>query len=68
MEAPYRKKDGSDGARVVGDLVQRVIYHTWFHRGQVVAVRRLLGHEKVPQFVENTDQQANYVAEAGGVE
>jgi uncharacterized damage-inducible protein DinB len=64
MAAPYRKRDGSDGARIVGDLVQRVIYHYWFHLGQVVAVRRLLGHDQVPQFVGNIDQQASYVAEA----
>jgi hypothetical protein len=38
------------------------------HLGQVVAVRRLLGHEKVPQFVGNIDQQASYLAEAGGGE
>jgi hypothetical protein len=67
MAAPYRKKDGSDGARIVGDLPQRVLYHYWLHLGQVVAVRRLLGHEKVPQFVGNVDRQASYVAEAGGV-
>jgi uncharacterized damage-inducible protein DinB len=67
MAAPYRKQDGSHGARIVGDLVQRTIYHYWFHLGQVVAVRRLLGHEKVPQFVGSIDQQASYVAEAGDV-
>lgn len=66
MAAPYRKRDGSDGGRIVGDLVQRVIYHTWFHLGQVVAVRRLLGHETVPQFVGNIDQQASYLPEAAG--
>lgn len=62
VAAPYRRPDGGDGARIVGDLLQRVIYHYWFHLGQVIAVRRLLGHERVPQFVGNIDQQASYRA------
>lgn len=64
MAAPYRKKDGAPGGRIVGDLVQRVTYHYWYHLGQVVAVRRLLGHAKVPQFVGNLDAEASYTPES----
>lgn len=31
---------------ITGNLVQRVTYHTGYHLGQVVAVRRRLGHAK----------------------
>jgi hypothetical protein len=63
--APFVKKDGSTVARLVGDLMQRVIYHAWFDLGQVAAVRRPLGQEKVPQFVGNIDQLTSYRTEAG---
>jgi hypothetical protein len=63
MGAPYLKPDGSSGGRVVADLMQRTIYHYWFHLGQNIAVRKLLGHGPLPVFVGNIDAQASYVAE-----
>lgn len=63
MAAPYTKRDGTPGGRVVGDLVQRVIYHYWFHMGQNVLVRKLLGHDPLPVFVGDLDGRASYVAE-----
>lgn len=65
MAARYTKRDGSPGGRVVGDLVQRVIYHYWLHVGQNLAVRKLLGHERIPQFVGDLEGRASYVAESG---
>jgi hypothetical protein len=35
----------------VGTMVQRVIYHYWFHIGEAYAVRQLLGHADLPEFV-----------------
>lgn len=64
MGARYTKRDGSPGGRVVGDLVQRVTYHYWLHIGQNLAVRKLLGHERIPQFVGDLEGRAGYVAEA----
>jgi hypothetical protein len=61
--APYVKPDGSSGGRIVADLMQRTIYHYWFHLGQNIAVRKLLGHSPLPVFVGNIDAQAPYVAE-----
>ena len=45
-----------------GTLVQRVIYHQWFHNGEVQAIRQLLGHENLPQFVGNIGEGAPYRA------
>jgi hypothetical protein len=35
----------------VGTTLLRNIYHYWFHTGEAHAVRQLLGHQKLPQFV-----------------
>lgn len=35
----------------VGTLLQRNIYHYWFHTGEAHAVRQMLGHGELPQFV-----------------
>lgn len=63
MRAPYPKRDGSPGGRIVGDLVQRTIYDDGFHLGQNVVVRKLSGHAPLPQIVGNIDAQASYVPE-----
>jgi uncharacterized damage-inducible protein DinB len=35
----------------IGTLMQRNIYHYWFHTGEAHAVRQLLGHKDLPDFV-----------------
>ena len=45
-----------------GTLLQRVIYHQWFHNGEVQAIRQLFGHENLPQFVGNIGEEAPYRA------
>lgn len=34
-----------------GTMLQRVIYHYWFHLGEAHAIRQMLGARKLPQFV-----------------
>jgi hypothetical protein len=43
-----------------GDLLQRVIYHYWFHIGENAAIRQMLGHDRLPQFVGSIDRKAPY--------
>lgn len=43
-----------------GTLMQRVVYHYWFHIGESQAVRQLLGHANLPQFVGGLGKQAPY--------
>jgi DinB superfamily len=38
-------------ARTVGDSLHRVTYHYWYHTGEIQAIRQLLGHRRLPQFV-----------------
>ncbi len=35
----------------VGTLLLRNIYHYWFHTGEAHAIRQMLGHPDLPQFV-----------------
>ncbi len=35
----------------IGTMLLRNIYHYWYHIGEVSAIRQLLGHQNVPEFV-----------------
>ena len=55
---------GPGAKRSVGDAIQRVVYHYWFHIGEILAIRQMLGHEGLPEFVGNLEARATY---RGGV-
>jgi uncharacterized damage-inducible protein DinB len=40
----------------VGTLLMRNVYHYWFHLGEAHAIRQLLGHPDLPQFVGDMSQ------------
>lgn len=47
----------------IGSLLLRVIYHYWYHIGEIMAIRQQLGHPNLPDFVGDLDQEAPYRAE-----
>jgi len=47
-----------------GNLLQRTIYHYWYHNGENQAIRQQLGHGKLPVFVGNIDSAAPYRPES----
>lgn len=47
--------DGRPIDESVGTMLMRVIYHYWFHTGEAAAVRQLLGHARLPEFVGDMD-------------
>jgi hypothetical protein len=47
----------------IGSLMLRVIYHYWYHLGESLAVRQMLGHVDLPDFVGDLDGQAPFRAE-----
>lgn len=47
----------------IGTMILRCIYHYWFHLGEIHAIRQMLGHRNIPQFVGNMSQ-ALYTPEA----
>jgi uncharacterized damage-inducible protein DinB len=44
-------RDGKPVGESIGTLLMRNIYHYWYHTGEASAVRQMLGHAKVPEFV-----------------
>ena len=48
--------------RTVGSTIQRIIYHYWSHIGEIIAIRQILGHAGVPEFVGDLDGIAPYRA------
>jgi hypothetical protein len=45
-----------------GSLLLRVTYHYWYHLGENMAIRQMLGHTTLPQFVGDLDGHAPYTA------
>jgi hypothetical protein len=54
--------NGKPTRRMLGNLLQRTIYHYWYHTGENSAIRQGLGHTDLPKFVGNIDRQAPYRA------
>ncbi len=52
--------DGKPTNRIYGNMLQRVIYHYWYHTGENMAIRQMLGHKRLAQFVGAIDSQAPY--------
>jgi hypothetical protein len=46
--------------RRIGSALQRVTYHYWFHTGEILAIRQVMGHPRRPEFVGNIDDEAPY--------
>src|SRR5262245_12902603 len=57
------QKPLADGLSSVGTFMRRTTYHYWYHLGEALAVRQLLGHRDLPDFVGDIDAQAPYQPE-----
>jgi DinB superfamily len=55
--------DGQPSDLIFGSLLQRLIYHYWYHTGENMAIRQMLGHVDLPEFVGNIDDEAPYQPE-----
>jgi uncharacterized damage-inducible protein DinB len=45
------EREGKPVAESVGTMLLRNLYHYWFHTGEGHAIRQMLGHPDLPQFV-----------------
>lgn len=53
----------TDGQGVIytpGVVLQRIIYHYWYHLGENLAIRQMLGHTNLPEFVAEIEREAPY--------
>ncbi len=53
MQEFYIRANGQPAPESIGTLLLRNIYHYWYHTGEAHAVRQMLGHTDLPQFVGN---------------
>ncbi len=53
-------RDGKPSPYLWGSLLQRVIYHYWYHIGENMAIRQVLGHGNLAEFVGDLDGVAPY--------
>jgi uncharacterized damage-inducible protein DinB len=53
-------REGKPSPYIFGSLLQRVIYHYWYHTGENMAIRQRLGHGALPEFVGDVDTEAPY--------
>jgi hypothetical protein len=56
--------DGRPHDETLGTMVQRVTYHYWFHTGESQAVRQLLGHTELAEYVGDFTDAAVYRRES----
>lgn len=59
-------QEGADGPwrESIGTSLNRNLFHYWFHIGEAHALRQMLGHQDLPQFVGNFGE-AVYRPEGG---
>lgn len=54
---------GKPVSQSTGTMLQRVIYHYWYHIGESQAIRQLLNHPDLPEFVGDIGAEAPYRSE-----
>jgi hypothetical protein len=48
--------EGKTRAESVGTMLMRTLYHYWYHLGEAAAIRQILGHTNLPEFVGDMSQ------------
>ena len=43
-----------------GSALQRIIYHYWFHIGEILSIRQMIGGKDLPEYVGNLEETAPY--------
>ena len=51
---------GESAGPIIGSLLRRVTYHYWYHIGEIQAIRQMLGHKGLPEYVGDIDTEAPY--------
>jgi hypothetical protein len=49
--------------RTYGSMLLRITYHYWFHAGEAQAIRQVLGHADLQEYVGDLDGLAPYRTE-----
>jgi uncharacterized damage-inducible protein DinB len=55
---------GRPVGQTVGSALRRITYHYWYHTGEIQAIRQMLGHADLPEYVGDIEIEAPYRPEA----
>jgi len=51
---------GKSVGQSLGSALRRVTYHYWYHIGETQAIRQMLGHKDLPEYVGDIEGEAPY--------
>ena len=51
---------GRDVGQTFGSALRRITYHYWYHTGEVQAIRQMLGHRGLAEYVGDIELEAPY--------
>ena len=63
LQQELLRKGGAVG-QSVGSAVRRVTYHYWYHTGEIQAIRQMLGHANLAEYVGDIEVEAPYRPES----
>ena len=52
--------NGKPVGQTLGSALRRVTYHYWYHIGEIQAIRQMLGHKDLPEYVGGIETEAPY--------
>ena len=52
--------EGRPVGQSVGSGLRRITYHYWYHTGEIQAMRQMLGHANLPEYVGEIEAEAPY--------
>jgi uncharacterized damage-inducible protein DinB len=53
-------REGKSVGQTIGSALRRVTYHYWYHIGEIQAIRQMLGHKDLPEYVGDIEELAPY--------
>jgi hypothetical protein len=52
--------NGEPVGQTRGTVLRRITYHYWFHLGEILSIRQMIGAKDLPDFVGEIDEEAPY--------
>lgn len=53
-------RDGKAVGQSLGSALRRITYHYWYHTGEIQAIRQMLGHSGLAEYVGDIEIEAPY--------
>jgi hypothetical protein len=53
-------RGGKPSGQTIGSAMRRNTYHYWYHIGEIQAIRQMLWHTDLPEYVGRIEKQAPY--------